>query len=352
MYFIYHDDNQGRGEFAAEHIVVFSLCDWDCSSREGPRNSTVGRKLKVFLVVIHYLHCAVNVVMKPVLWMIGNYGARVGKHYDPYALPEFEYFDYRGLVPEEKTMAARVVVGVSNYYFIIIGTLHTNINREAKAKWHPCIIFQNYHVSKEYFPIFGDLCEFGDIQVEDKRMKSVEQSNYICETVFAARLFEGSLCIYKQWNPGDNYSIFNYYCTKRILMQIAAKVVLLVIKFLEIGKGYANSNALMFATTILKSSAMVISWDPGKFNTFMTGVAYQCCLRNSLSIYDLLNLVFDRGKIWLKSILVLLLLVYDRGKFWSSMHLGVQVMTDLTVFHGLIPMCFSSELKGHLAARR
>jgi hypothetical protein len=47
IYFIYHDDSQGRGEAAVEHMVVFPLCDWGCSSGEGPRNSTVDRNLKV-----------------------------------------------------------------------------------------------------------------------------------------------------------------------------------------------------------------------------------------------------------------------------------------------------------------
>jgi hypothetical protein len=96
IYFIYGDDNQGRVEFAAGRIDVFPLCDWDCSSGEGSRNSTVGGNLKVFLVGFHYPHCAMNVVMKPVLRMIENYGVRVGKHYDHCALPEFENFDYRG----------------------------------------------------------------------------------------------------------------------------------------------------------------------------------------------------------------------------------------------------------------
>jgi hypothetical protein len=37
------------------------------------------------------------------------------------------------LVAEEKTMAARGVVGVSNYYSTVIDTSHATINREAKA---------------------------------------------------------------------------------------------------------------------------------------------------------------------------------------------------------------------------
>jgi hypothetical protein len=48
IYFIYHDDSQGKGEAAAKRIVVFPSCDWDCSSGERPRNSTVDRNLSVF----------------------------------------------------------------------------------------------------------------------------------------------------------------------------------------------------------------------------------------------------------------------------------------------------------------
>ncbi|CAJ2666589.1 unnamed protein product [Trifolium pratense] len=170
-----------------------------------------------------------------------------------------------------------------------------------------------------------------------------------CKTVHVTWLFEGGLSSFQGDSRGNDL-ILNYYCTQKVLMQMVANGVLLVIKFLERKKEYTTSNAPMFVITVLNSSTMAIPWDPGKFNTFMTGVAYQC-LRNFLSIYGLLNLVLDRGKIWLKSILVLLMLVYDRGKFWSS-SIWVQVMIDLIVFHGLIPMCFSSELKGRIAARR
>ncbi|MCH82102.1 polygalacturonase-like, partial [Trifolium medium] len=317
------DSSLGRGESAAELIVVFPLCDWDWSNGEGPRNSTVGRNLNKFLVLIHYLHCAVNVVMKQVLWMIGNYGAQVSKHYDPYTLHEFEYFDYRGLVEEEETMAARVVVGVSYYYFTAISDFHASINREAKAKWQPWVAFQNYHVSNEHFPIFGALCEFGENQFEDKRLRrynigvvtplhkyfllddmfelnrsiedlGAQESNSL---ILKKHLILGSLSSFKQWNPGDNYLIFNYYFTKRVLMQMDARAILLVIKFLEMKKGYANSNALMFATTILKSSAMVISWDPGKSNIPMLVSTHECGWKGFLSLYNLLNFVYDRGKL-------------------------------------------------------
>jgi hypothetical protein len=102
---------------------------------------------------------------------------------------------------------------------------------------------------------------------------------------------------------------------------------------------------------VLNSSAIVIPWDPGKFNMFMTRITYQCYLRNSPSIYRVLNLVYDRGKIWLKSIWVLLMLVFDRGKFWY-LSIWAQIMSDFSSINGLTIMCFSSELKGLLAARR
>jgi hypothetical protein len=45
-------------------------------------------------------------------------------------------------------------------------------------------------------------------------------------------------------------------------------------------KCYAPSNAMMFATTVLNSSTMVIPWDPGKFNAIMARVAYEYSWRN------------------------------------------------------------------------
>jgi hypothetical protein len=109
-------------------------------------------------------------------------------------------------------------------------------------------------------------------------------------------------------------------------------IVVPLLRFHEMEKSYATSNAPMLATTI-KSSAMVIPWDPGKFNTLMTKDAHQCCLRNSLSIYGLLNFV------------------YDRGKVLAQKHLGANHV-DLSVFNGSIFMCFSSKWMDHLAARR
>ncbi|PNX73733.1 putative protein phosphatase 2C 43-like protein [Trifolium pratense] len=143
---------------------------------------------------------------------------RVGKGQEASLLVDI----LRDLVTEEKTMGARVE-GVPDYYFTVIGTSHATINREVKAKWQLQILaFQNYHVSKDLFPPFGVLYEFWDVQVEDKRMG---KHNSGC-----------GLSSFKQWNLRDKDLILNYYCTKRVLMQIVARAILLVIKCLEMEK--------------------------------------------------------------------------------------------------------------------
>jgi len=116
---------------------------------------------------------------------------------------------------------------------------------------------------------------------------------------------------------------------------------------------YGNNEDYEFAFEMISlySSVMTRQWDPGKNNTLMVVTEYEHGWRNPLSIYGLLDLVYDRRKIWFKSIWVLLMLVYDRGKFWSS-SIWVQLMSDLSVFNALILIHFSSKLKGLLAARR
>ncbi|MCI03982.1 hypothetical protein A2U01_0025024, partial [Trifolium medium] len=123
-------------------------------------------------------------------------------------------------------------------------------------------------------------------------------SSMLGQLMLSFSIRDSGLPRFKQWNPGD-----------KDLMQIVARADLHVINFLETEKSYATSNALMFASTILNSSTMGILWDLEKFNAWRVVFSYQCCcLRNLLSIYELLNFVYDRGKIWIKSIWVLLML--------------------------------------------
>jgi hypothetical protein len=100
-----------------------------------------------------------------------------------------------------------------------------------------------------------------------------------CETVHVTWLFEGGLSSVQQRDLRGNDLILNYYCTKRALMPMVARVVLLVIKFLEREKEYITSNAPMIVTTVLNSSTMAIPWDPGKFNALMLLAAYEYCRR-------------------------------------------------------------------------
>lgn len=83
---------------------------------------------------------------------------------------------------------------------------------------------------------------------------------------------------------------------------------------------YGNNEdyALTLGMISLYSWDFPRQWDPGKNNIFMGVAEYEHDWRNPLSIYGLLNLVYDRGKIWFKSIWVLLMLVYDRGKFCKA----------------------------------
>ncbi|CAJ2645695.1 unnamed protein product [Trifolium pratense] len=82
---------------------------------------------------------------------------------------------------------------------------------------------------------------------------------------------------------------------KMVLQQYDVKVVVVpLIQFLEMERGYFISKALMFATMILNSSVRIIPWDPGKFNVFKAKVDCECCWRKSYSIYGLLNWVYGK----------------------------------------------------------
>ncbi|KAK2361851.1 hypothetical protein QL285_086962 [Trifolium repens] len=124
-------------------------------------------------------------------------------------------------------------------------------------------------------------------------------------------------------------------------------IVVPLLRFHEMEKSYATSNALMLATTI-KSSAMVIPWDPGKFNTLMTKDAHQCCLRSN---NFMTKVTYQRCLRNSLSIYGLLYFVYDRGKYLAQKQLGAN-QVDLSVFNGSISVCFSSKWTDHLAARR
>lgn len=105
--------------------------------------------------------------------------------------------------------------------------------------------------------------------------------------------------------------------------------------------GKNEDYALALEMISLYSWDLPMQWDPGKNNILMGVTEYEHDWRNPLSIYGLLNLVHDRGKIWFKSIWVLLILVYDRGKFWS-LSIWVQLMSNQRVLEESILTHFSS----------
>lgn len=74
--------------------------------------------------------------MKWVFWMTGNYGSHADSHYDPNALPEIKGINYRDVVAENVTMAARLE-GISGDPFTGICMSNVTIGMAKKAKKYP-----------------------------------------------------------------------------------------------------------------------------------------------------------------------------------------------------------------------
>ena len=74
--------------------------------------------------------------MKWAFWMTGNYGSHADTHWDPKALPEIKGINYRDMVAENVTMAARLE-GISNAPFTGICMSNVTIGLAAKAKKQP-----------------------------------------------------------------------------------------------------------------------------------------------------------------------------------------------------------------------
>ncbi|TKY63964.1 polygalacturonase protein [Spatholobus suberectus] len=74
--------------------------------------------------------------MKWAFWITGNYGSHADSHYDPKALPEIKGINYRDMVADNVTMAARLE-GISNDPFTGICIANVTINMAAKAKKQP-----------------------------------------------------------------------------------------------------------------------------------------------------------------------------------------------------------------------
>ncbi|KAI9109936.1 hypothetical protein K1719_018977 [Acacia pycnantha] len=71
--------------------------------------------------------------MKWAFWMTGNYGSHADKNYDPNALPEIKNINYRDVVADNVTMAARLE-GIANDPFTGICMANVTIGLSAKPK--------------------------------------------------------------------------------------------------------------------------------------------------------------------------------------------------------------------------
>lgn len=74
--------------------------------------------------------------MKWAFWMTGNYGSHADNHYDPKALPVIQGINYRDIVAENVSMAARLE-GISGDPFTGICISNVTITMAAKAKKVP-----------------------------------------------------------------------------------------------------------------------------------------------------------------------------------------------------------------------
>lgn len=74
--------------------------------------------------------------MKWVFWMTGNYGSHADNHYDPNALPVIQGINYRDMVAENVSMAARLE-GISGDPFTGICISNVTIGLAKKAKKVP-----------------------------------------------------------------------------------------------------------------------------------------------------------------------------------------------------------------------
>lgn len=74
--------------------------------------------------------------MKWVFWITGNYGSHPDTHYDPKALPVIQGINYRDIVAENVSMAARLE-GIENDPFTGICISNVTITMAAKAKKVP-----------------------------------------------------------------------------------------------------------------------------------------------------------------------------------------------------------------------
>lgn len=74
--------------------------------------------------------------MKWAFWMTGDYGSHADKNYDPHAMPVIQGINYRDIVVENATMAARLE-GISGDTFTDICISNVTISMAPKAKKVP-----------------------------------------------------------------------------------------------------------------------------------------------------------------------------------------------------------------------
>lgn len=111
--------------------------------------------------------------MKWAFWMTGNYGSHPDNKYDPHALPVIESINYRDMVAENVTMAARLE-GISNDPFAGICISNVTITLAKKAKKVPWTCTDVAGISSGVLPKPCDL-------LPDQGQQKIVECNYPTE---------------------------------------------------------------------------------------------------------------------------------------------------------------------------
>ncbi|CAJ2644743.1 unnamed protein product [Trifolium pratense] len=191
--------------------------------------------------------------LKWLIWMNGNYGFQGCKHFDYYDLLELKDVNYKNLIAENETVVIRIN-GVSD----------------------------DSHV-----PLFGVLCKFKDVQVENKWMGKYYR-------VVVTLMHKHGVC-------DDMLKII------QCLGDIGAPEYILKIvkKYFEMGIKSLEKNI----TPIMRLTLHKANFPPMfVIDEMLTPLnleecdykweTHECCWKGFPSLYSLLNFVYDRGKFW------------------------------------------------------
>lgn len=136
-----------------------------------------------------YVRRATMKTMKWAFWMTGDYGSHADNNYDPNAIPVIENINYRDVVAENVTMAAKLE-GISGDPFTGICISNVTIEMAPKAKKLPWNCTDIAGISSGVTPRPCDL-------LPDKEAEGIEACNFP-EVSLPIEDVEVQMCSYRK----------------------------------------------------------------------------------------------------------------------------------------------------------